>query len=189
METPNRAKRLQGIGSCLLTKSSRMNPQTWILTSLRHINHPSNLVDRHPEHLPAEELRLFGPADVQSEERPAEQLVVPPEVRARGRRAAHGAVQDHRQQDQRGHAGGDQTHGAPPLQQQHRRQRGRSGFEARCCEARRTAAAQEPLRERRTPALIGMTGPGSNDSEHGTCKEEEEENTSSSSSCSVAKTT
>lgn len=80
-----------------------------IVTSLRHINYTCMLVDSHPKHLPGEELGVPGPAEVQLVEGPALQLVVVSEERAARLLRADGAVQDHHEQDYRGHAGRDQT--------------------------------------------------------------------------------
>lgn len=71
-----------------------------VFTSLCHIHHASILVDSHSEHLPGEELRVLGPAQVQLVQGSAQQLVVVSEAGAAPLLGANSAVQQHHEQDQ-----------------------------------------------------------------------------------------
>ena len=88
-----------------------------VFTSLCHIHNTSMLVDCHSKHVPGEELRVPGPAQVQLVQGSAQQLVVPAEAGAAAGLGADGPVQHHHQHDQRAHGGGDQTRVASLLHQ------------------------------------------------------------------------
>ena len=66
-----------------------------VFTSLCHIHHSNILVDSHSEHVPAEQLRVLGPAQVQFVQRSAQQLVVQSEAGAARLLGHDGSVQHH----------------------------------------------------------------------------------------------